>query len=176
MDTVHLGILGTPSKKCRLDAFADAIQALRNACEEITKGPILIQIALPLSSKPSFGGADRARSSKSMPYGAYGAYGAEDIEWSCSASLPEEFKLGNTDVICQGYASSDDPYVLKGSCGGVEYRLILTDKGEKRYPDVANLNGHWSSDGEGGTDLGAWAFAVIFFAVLTWILYLAYLA
>ncbi|QYT01236.1 Store-operated calcium entry-associated regulatory factor [Trichoderma simmonsii] len=101
------------------------------------------------------------------------SYGTEDIEWSCSASLPEEFKLGSTDVICEGYASSDDPYVLKGSCG-VEYRLILTDKGEQRYPDVANPNGRWFSDGEGGTDLGAWVFAVIFFAVLGWIVYSAW--
>ncbi|UKZ80653.1 hypothetical protein TrVFT333_008416 [Trichoderma virens FT-333] len=101
------------------------------------------------------------------------SYGAEDIEWSCSASLPEEFKLGSTDVICEGYASSDDPYVLKGSCG-VEYRLILTDKGEKRYPDVANPNGRWFSDGEGGTDLGAWLFAIIFFTVLGWIVYSAW--
>ncbi|KAL7946259.1 hypothetical protein V8C42DRAFT_320066 [Trichoderma barbatum] len=101
------------------------------------------------------------------------SYGTEDIEWSCSASLPEEFKLGSTDVICEGYASSDDPYVLKGSCG-VEYRLILTDKGERRYPDAANPNGRWFSDGEGGTDLGAWAFAAIFFAVLGWIIYSAW--
>ncbi|RFU77429.1 duf1183 domain protein, partial [Trichoderma arundinaceum] len=45
------------------------------------------------------------------------SYGTEDIEWSCSASLPEEFKLGSTDVICEGYSSPDDRYVLKGSCG-----------------------------------------------------------
>ncbi|PTB43179.1 hypothetical protein M441DRAFT_66938 [Trichoderma asperellum CBS 433.97] len=101
------------------------------------------------------------------------SYGTEDIEWSCTASLPEEFKLGSTDVICEGYSSPDDPYVLKGSCG-VEYRLILTDKGEKRYPNVANPNGRWFSDGEGGTDLGAWAFAVIFFAILGWIVYSAW--
>ncbi|KAL6805007.1 hypothetical protein GGI42DRAFT_308277 [Trichoderma sp. SZMC 28013] len=80
--------------------------------------------------------------------------GTEDIEWSCSASLPEASKLGSTDVICEGYASSDDPYVLKGSCG-VEYRLILTGNGKKQYPDVANPNGRWFSDGEGGTNLGA---------------------
>ncbi|KAL7798445.1 hypothetical protein V8C37DRAFT_367873 [Trichoderma ceciliae] len=101
------------------------------------------------------------------------SYGTQDIEWSCSASLPEELQLGSTDVICEGYSSPDDPYVLKGSCG-VEYRLILTDKGEKRYPEVANPNGRWFSDGEGGTDLGAWAFAVIFFSVLGWILYSAW--
>lgn len=79
----------------------------------------------------------------------------------------------STDVICEGYASSNDPYVLKGSCG-VKYRLILTDKDENQYPDVAIPNSRWFSDGQGGTDLGAWAFAVIFFAVLGWIFYLAW--
>ncbi|PMD36952.1 DUF1183-domain-containing protein, partial [Hyaloscypha variabilis F] len=50
------------------------------------------------------------------------AYNSEDVEWSCTASLPAEFKLGSTDVICEGYRNADDEYVLKGSCG-VEYRL-----------------------------------------------------
>ncbi|WPH00811.1 store-operated calcium entry-associated regulatory factor [Acrodontium crateriforme] len=59
-------------------------------------------------------------------------YDAEDIQWTCKASLPPEFKLGSTDVICEGYDSPDDPYVLKGSCG-VEYRLLLTDLGEEKY-------------------------------------------
>ncbi|KAI4239476.1 MAG: hypothetical protein LQ349_000346 [Xanthoria aureola] len=59
-------------------------------------------------------------------------YDREDIQWTCMASLPSEFKLGSTDVICEGYESSNDPYVLKGSCG-VEYRLMLTDIGEKKY-------------------------------------------
>lgn len=57
---------------------------------------------------------------------------AEDIQWTCQASLPPEFKLGSTDVICEGYDSPEDPYVLKGSCG-VEYRLVLTEVGEERY-------------------------------------------
>lgn len=43
------------------------------------------------------------------------SYGDEDIQWSCSATLPEELKLGSTEVICEGYANADDPYVLKGS-------------------------------------------------------------
>ncbi|TKA76576.1 hypothetical protein B0A55_04065 [Friedmanniomyces simplex] len=59
-------------------------------------------------------------------------YDTEDIQWTCSASLPDEFKLGSTDVICEGYDGPDDPYVLKGSCG-VEYRLVLTEAGEKNY-------------------------------------------
>ncbi|UZP43931.1 hypothetical protein NXS19_011743 [Fusarium pseudograminearum] len=52
-------------------------------------------------------------------------WGDEDVQWSCTASLPEELKLTTTDVICEGYNSPDDPYVLKGSCG-VEYRVALT--------------------------------------------------
>ncbi|KAL2418152.1 hypothetical protein ABEF95_011394 [Exophiala dermatitidis] len=59
-------------------------------------------------------------------------YDENNIQWSCKASLPEEFKLGSTEVTCEGYESSEDPYVLKGSCG-VEYRLLLTEKGEEKY-------------------------------------------
>lgn len=59
-------------------------------------------------------------------------YDLEDVQWTCQASLPPEFKLGSTDVVCEGYDSPDDPYILKGSCG-VEYRLVLTDLGEEKY-------------------------------------------
>ncbi|KAI9646151.1 hypothetical protein NHQ30_005591 [Ciborinia camelliae] len=69
-------------------------------------------------------------------------YSSEDIQWSCTANLPEEFKLGSTDVICEGYDSKDDEYVLKGSCA-VEYRLLLTKEGEEKYG-----KGYWD-DGSG---------------------------
>jgi hypothetical protein len=59
-------------------------------------------------------------------------YDNDDVEWTCKASLPPEFKLGSTDVICEGYKSPDDPYILKGSCG-VEYRLVLTEQGEEKF-------------------------------------------
>lgn len=59
-------------------------------------------------------------------------YNANDIQWTCQASLPPEFKLGSTEVMCEGYSSSEDPYILKGSCG-VEYRLVLTPVGEEKY-------------------------------------------
>ncbi|KAF3925589.1 hypothetical protein ABW21_db0204668 [Orbilia brochopaga] len=55
------------------------------------------------------------------------------VSWSCEATLPHFFKLGATDVICEGYSSSDDPFVLKGSCG-VEYILMLTEAGHKKFP------------------------------------------
>lgn len=59
-------------------------------------------------------------------------YDAADVQWTCAASLPPEFKLGATDVVCEGHADADDEYVLKGSCA-VEYRLLLTDLGQQKY-------------------------------------------
>ncbi|KNG81846.1 hypothetical protein ANOM_008891 [Aspergillus nomiae NRRL 13137] len=59
-------------------------------------------------------------------------YDEEDVQWTCTASLPQEFKLGSTDVVCEGYRNADDKWVLKGSCG-VEYRLLLTELGERKF-------------------------------------------
>jgi hypothetical protein len=67
-------------------------------------------------------------------------YDDENVQWTCKASLPVDFKLGSTDVECEGYDGPDDPYVLKGSCG-VRYRLVLTDEGERKY-------GHREDQGE----------------------------
>ncbi|KAK5990193.1 Store-operated calcium entry-associated regulatory factor [Cladobotryum mycophilum] len=102
------------------------------------------------------------------------SYGAEDIEWSCTAELPEELKLGGTDVICEGYEDPEDPYILRGSCG-VEYILALTEIGEEKYPEILNppVVKPWFNDGEGGEDYSAWLFTIIFIAVLGWIIYSA---
>jgi len=55
-----------------------------------------------------------------------GSYGdAEDAQWSCTAEIPDDFKLGRTEVICEGYASPDDPYILKGK---TSLFLALTDR------------------------------------------------
>lgn len=100
-------------------------------------------------------------------------YGREDIQWTCTASLPSEFKLGSTDVICEGYETSGDPYVLKGSCG-VEYRLMLTDIGEERYGHRAKGKPYDTDPGDSsGSKLGAVLFALLFAGVLVWILYSA---
>ncbi|XXH04848.1 E3 ubiquitin-protein ligase bre1 [Hypoxylon texense] len=117
-------------------------------------------------------------------------YDAEDVQWSCAASLPPELKLGSTDVACEGYSSPDDPYVLRGSCG-VEYRLVLTEAGERRFPDLANGgggSGGWpwgggdkkgssSGDHKGqSSDPSAVIFGIIFAAVCIWIIYNACMA
>ncbi|KAF2639049.1 DUF1183-domain-containing protein [Massarina eburnea CBS 473.64] len=103
-------------------------------------------------------------------------YGPEDIQWTCSASLPPEFKLGSTDVICEGYDYPDDPYILKGSCG-VEYRLVLTDRGHEKY---GKKKGGWfGDDDEGdagrektmGDNLVTAVFWLIFIGVAGWIVW-----
>lgn len=121
-------------------------------------------------------------------------YSDQDIQWSCTANLPPTLKLGSTDVICEGYASSDDEYVLKGSCG-VEYRLVLTDEGEKRYPHLlkgGGGGGWWgggsksssSSSSSNGKSTGGgkdkqkmgWdgvLFSIAFVGILFWMIYSA---
>ncbi|KAL8680173.1 MAG: hypothetical protein Q9224_006965, partial [Gallowayella concinna] len=96
-------------------------------------------------------------------------YDTEDIQWTCTASLPSEFKLGSTEVICEGYESSGDPYVLKGSCG-VEYRLLLTKIGEGKYGRGAKSNTYDTDYGESSqSKLGAVLFGLVFIGILGWI-------
>ncbi|KAK2764878.1 hypothetical protein FQN54_008575 [Arachnomyces sp. PD_36] len=86
-------------------------------------------------------------------------YDDEDVQWSCSASLPAEFKLGGTEVVCEGYRDPDDKWVLKGSCG-VEYSMLLTDVGEEKFGRV-----------EHDTTGGGFSFmAVLIFGVVCFIL------
>lgn len=106
-------------------------------------------------------------------------YNEEDIQWKCTASLPEEFKLGGTDVICEGYDSPDDPYILKGSCG-VEYKLVLTEKGHEKFGHKKPWFG--GDDGEEahgpqsfGEKIASAVFWMIFIGVALYIVYSAFL-
>jgi hypothetical protein len=107
-------------------------------------------------------------------------YDENNIQWTCTASLPEEFKLGSTDVICEGYDYPEDPYILKGSCG-VEYRLILTDKGHERY-GKGRGGGGWSSDDDEntsktfGANVAQALFWLVFIGILVYIVYSAFIA
>jgi hypothetical protein len=101
-------------------------------------------------------------------------YAPEDVQWTCQASLPSEFKLGSTEVVCEGYASPEDPFVLKGSCG-VEYRLILTEAGERRFGERVDDgyeddyyrggSGHGSAGKKEKGGLGEMLFTVVFWAI-----------
>lgn len=102
------------------------------------------------------------------------SYDDAEPDWTCTASLPPEFKLGSTDVICEGYSSPNDPYILKGSCG-VEYRLILTEKGEQKFGQRREPRSKSShSFGDDEPPVGRFVAAVfwlIFGGVALWILY-----
>ena len=98
-------------------------------------------------------------------------YEEENVQWTCTASLPPEFKLGSTDVICEGFASTNDPYVLKGSCG-VEYRLILTEAGDDRYGRKSDKV--WDLENKEGPRWQVLGFWCLFLCVLGWIIYSAW--
>ncbi|KAF3387869.1 Store-operated calcium entry-associated regulatory factor [Talaromyces pinophilus] len=97
-------------------------------------------------------------------------YSEEDIQWSCTADLPSEFKLGSTDVICEGYRNADDKWILKGSCG-VEYRLLLTEKGEERYGRwrQSNTNEKAKDGDDSKNTVSNFIFAIIIIAVFVFI-------
>ncbi|KAI9854540.1 MAG: hypothetical protein M1813_000953 [Trichoglossum hirsutum] len=97
-------------------------------------------------------------------------YDDENIQWTCTASLPPEFKLGSTDVICEGYKSREDPYILKGSCG-VEYRLLLTDKGEEKYGRGGNL---WRNFNGRDVDWAGRFFWLCVVGAVGWMIYSAF--
>ena len=98
------------------------------------------------------------------------SYDASSIEWTCTASLPPEVKLGSTEVICEGYDDPDDEYVLKGSCA-LEYRLLLTDLGYDKLGGRSEGTGSATESNTRGAFLAAAIFWVIFVGVAGWILF-----
>ena len=75
-----------------------------------------------------------------------GTHGAGDLSWSCSAQLPIDFKLGSTDVTCEGWSGNGDrTHITQGSCG-LRYTLWLTDEGELKYkPSQTSENGRFAT-------------------------------
>jgi hypothetical protein len=104
-------------------------------------------------------------------------YGPEDVQWTCQASLPSEFKLGSTEVVCEGYESAEDPYVLKGSCG-VEYRLVLTERGERNYGERYDYGkpeyGYGDGAGRGKGGVAETLFTYVFWAIFLGMCYLLF--
>ncbi len=39
------------------------------------------------------------------------------LQWKCDAELDGKYRFGSVEVLCEGYAYPDDPYILAGSCG-----------------------------------------------------------
>lgn len=51
-----------------------------------------------------------------------------DVQWECKTDMDNAYRFGKVEVTCEGYDHSDDPYILRGSCG-LEYTLDLTMEG-----------------------------------------------
>jgi hypothetical protein len=98
-------------------------------------------------------------------------YDPEDIQWTCQANLPPEFKLGSTEVVCEGFDSSADPYVLKGSCG-VEYRMILTQMGEEKYGKGSWFKDRVNDFSSPGRASSSRSIGSVLFSVLFWIAFI----
>lgn len=95
-----------------------------------------------------------------------GQYDTEDIQWSCTAdSMPTDFKVGSTEVICEGFKDANDPYVLRGSCA-CEYTLHFTDEGYAKYGRERPFR-----MGRGWGINGGALIQLIFYAIFALILY-----
>ncbi|ERE90835.1 transmembrane protein 66 [Cricetulus griseus] len=63
-----------------------------------------------------------------------------DVQWECKTDLDIAYQFGKTVVSCEGYESSEDQYVLRGSCG-LEYHLDYTELGLKKMKESAKHQG-----------------------------------
>lgn len=63
-----------------------------------------------------------------------------DVQWECKTDLDIAYKFGKTVVSCEGYESSEDQYVLRGSCG-LEYNLDYTEHGLKKLRESGTSHG-----------------------------------
>jgi hypothetical protein len=68
-------------------------------------------------------------------------------QWECTAEVPRQYRLGRTDVVCEGYSSPSDPYVLRGSCG-VEYALWRRQDGARPQGYAAGAQPAWGAQPE----------------------------
>ena len=46
------------------------------------------------------------------------------LQWECKTEMDEDYQFGRIQVLCEGFNSPNDPYVLRGSCG-VENNHLL---------------------------------------------------
>ncbi|GAA5958003.1 hypothetical protein JCM3765_006229 [Sporobolomyces pararoseus] len=56
-----------------------------------------------------------------------GEDGVGGLEWKCEADLPKGIRFGEVEVSCEGWDGSEDPFILKGSCG-LNYRLVPSSR------------------------------------------------
>lgn len=99
-----------------------------------------------------------------------------DVNWRCEGQLNPQYKLGTTEVNCEGFNHPDDPFILAGSCA-VEYQLIRENVPHWRSPIVTQtttttttttpttpvINQSYQTDGT------LIAISIVFFLLCIWI-------
>jgi len=84
-------------------------------------------------------------------------------QWKCEADLDSRVRFGSVDVSCEGYDSSNDEYVLAGSCGLI-YTLDYTDQ----HNDHDEFHSYYAPSKSGGgffNTILLLVFAVVFFII-----------
>ena len=59
-------------------------------------------------------------------------FDGRSVQWKCSATIEDYYRLGTTTVSCEGFSRAGDSNVLIGSCG-LKYTLHLTEKGRRHH-------------------------------------------
>ncbi|MDC0230370.1 hypothetical protein OAK19_00255 [Aureispira] len=59
-----------------------------------------------------------------------------DVQWDCTAELPNNRKFGIVNVNCEGFDFPYDPYILEGSC---QLQFELMYKNNTNYSDTSDI-------------------------------------
>eukprot|EP00823_Brevimastigomonas_motovehiculus_P006924 TRINITY_DN594_c0_g2_i1.p1 TRINITY_DN594_c0_g2~~TRINITY_DN594_c0_g2_i1.p1 ORF type:complete len:319 (-),score=64.18 TRINITY_DN594_c0_g2_i1:151-1107(-) len=97
--------------------------------------------------------------------------GGNSPVWECRAELPSGVRFGPVSVICEGYSSSEDEYVLDGSCA-LEYSLLRDRSApyhSSSYPE-SEYNDEESFTKTSSWGLGSW----ILIGILCYVIYLIF--
>lgn len=66
-------------------------------------------------------------------------YATGDPAWKCTSEVVEGLRLGKTDVVCEGFRTRDDPWILRGSCA-LDYTLegtVAPHVKNRQHPNYA---------------------------------------
>lgn len=73
-------------------------------------------------------------------------FDGRDVNWKCETELSKQYKLGRTEVSCEGFDSPEDPFILAGSCA-VEYHLIQQQQQQPQRQTPSRWNtAHYDSE------------------------------
>ncbi|KAJ3452505.1 hypothetical protein M0813_17361 [Anaeramoeba flamelloides] len=63
----------------------------------------------------------------------------ENVIWECNSNIDHNLQLSDTKVLCEGYRSPNDQYILDGSCV-LEYKLHYKNNGISYLPTIDSIS------------------------------------